>query len=426
VKSPGDAAETAVKDQMPLPSERNFTCRKFPFSLPRLKLVRLAAPLLCFSLFLASCARHDPQPAKVALFLVDRAWFTKEFRDIRDRQYREFTAETGIAVNLLPGPETAVEQLRLWRKLLGEGRETLHSYPDVFGIDVIWPGVLAEDLVDLKPYVAQDVSAYFPELIANFTVNGRLIALPKGIDIGLLYYRTDLLKRYGLNAPPRSWDDLERMALRIQQGERAKGNKNFWGFVWQGAVSEALTCNALEWQASEGGGRVIEPDGGITVNNARAFGAWERAARWVGSISPPGVTTYQEQDAMNLWLSGGAAFMRNWTGNYVISESDASLVKNKFDVTILPRGQAGHAEAFGGDGYAVSRRSLHRKEAIQLVRYLCGRNVQALLARVLNAPPTLRQLYQDPNLLKDNPQFRHVQQAVHEGLVARPSTVTGA
>jgi trehalose/maltose transport system substrate-binding protein len=48
------------------------------------------------------------------------------------------------------------------------------------------------------------------------------------------------------------------MARRIQSGERAKGKKDFWGYVWQGADGEALTCDALEWQAGEGGGRIIE------------------------------------------------------------------------------------------------------------------------------------------------------------------------
>jgi trehalose/maltose transport system substrate-binding protein len=66
------------------------------------------------------------------------------------------------------------------------------------------------------------------------------------------------MRQYGYPAPPKTWDELERMAARIQAGERAKGRRDFWGFVWQGAPSEALTCNALEWQVSEGGGRIIE------------------------------------------------------------------------------------------------------------------------------------------------------------------------
>jgi trehalose/maltose transport system substrate-binding protein len=77
------------------------------------------------------------------------------------------------------------------------------------------------------------------------------------------------------------------MASRIQAGERARGNQDFWGFVWQGAAGEGLTCAGLEWQMSEGGGRIIEDDKTISVNNPDAMQTWQRARRWVGSISPP-------------------------------------------------------------------------------------------------------------------------------------------
>jgi trehalose/maltose transport system substrate-binding protein len=104
------------------------------------------------------------------------------------------------------------------------------------------------------------------------------------------------------------------MARQIQAGERTKGNKNFWGYVWQGAASEALTCDALEWQVSEGGSAILDEKGKVAVNNAQNIRAWERAARWVGSISPPGVVAHKEWDAQNIWLGGKAAFMRNWSG----------------------------------------------------------------------------------------------------------------
>jgi len=67
-------------------------------------------------------------------------WVDKEFRDRREQEVAQFTGETGIAVKLLPGPESATEQLALWRKLLENDTGT----PDVYEIDVIWPGTLAE------------------------------------------------------------------------------------------------------------------------------------------------------------------------------------------------------------------------------------------------------------------------------------------
>lgn len=146
-----------------------------------------------------------------------------------------------------------------------------------------------------------------------------------------MFYRVDLLREYGYVRPPKTWEDLETMARRIQAGERAKGNDDFWGFVWQGAPSEALTCNALEWQVSEGGGTILDEQGRVTVTNPHTIRAWDRAARWVGSISPPGVIGYKEWDAFNMWQAWKAAFMRNWASAYTAARTPNSPTKDRFD-----------------------------------------------------------------------------------------------
>ena len=130
------------------------------------------------------------------------------------------------------------------------------------------------------------------------------------MNVGMLYYRTDLLKKYGYRKPPDTWDELESMSARIQQGERAAGNRDFWGYVWQGAAYEGLTCDALEWQESFGGGRIIEADRAISVNNPAAAQALAKAQGWVGTISPKGVLSYTESDSMAVFRAGNAAFLR--------------------------------------------------------------------------------------------------------------------
>jgi trehalose/maltose transport system substrate-binding protein len=215
------------------------------------------------------------------------------------------------------------------------------------------------------------------------------------------------------------------MAARIQAGERAKGKKQFWGFVWQGAADEVLTCDALEWQAAEGGGRIIEEDKAISVNNPQAIRAWQRAAHWVGSISPPSVVGYREWDSLNVWLAGDAAFMRNWPFAYVDSQAAGSPIRNKFDIALLPGGKAGRVGTLGGWGLGVSRFSAHPREALELVRYLTRRDVEERRSRVLSQSPTLPELYNLPVLLEPNPHFDLLSQVFRTGMVSRPSNVTG-
>jgi trehalose/maltose transport system substrate-binding protein len=380
------------------------------------------ALFLSFLLALASCAQPPPPPDQVTLTLIDQGWFDKEIRDWRDQELRQFTHETGIQVDVLPAPEAAAEQIVLWQKLLSNPA----SAPDIVGVDVIWPAVLADDLLDLKPYLSDsDISAIFPELITAYTVKGKLVALPYRAGAGLLFYRTDLLRQYGYTSPPQTWDELERMAARIQAGERAKGNKDFWGFVWQGAASEALTCNALEWQASEGGGKIIEDEGIISVNNPHTVRAWRRAARWVGSISPPSVVSYKEWDAFNVWRAGNAAFMRNWPTGFRVSRSSASAVKDKFNTTLLPRGHAGHAATLGSGSFGVFGRSSHPREASQLVKFLSRRDLQLRRTLAHFDPPSIKDLYSDPHTKNAAAYFAHVQRGRLNGIVLRPAMLAG-
>ena len=187
--------------------------------------------------------------------LLQDIWLIEKLAHFDREVIPERTQETGIGVKHLPTPETTLDQLDLVRKLLRQGNST----PDVSGVDVIWPGVLSEELMDLKPSLATELSSINADVAASYTVKGKLVAVPYHSDIGVLFYRRDLLRRYGYAAPPRTWGELEQMAAKIQKGERAKGQKDFWGFLWPGAAGEGLTCNGLEWQVSEGGGVSSKP-----------------------------------------------------------------------------------------------------------------------------------------------------------------------
>lgn len=373
-------------------------------------------------LFAAEACKKNRTAPEVTLTIIDQSWIDKESQAQLSEELQEFTRQTGIRVQVMPAPEVAIDQLETWRSLL----ESRAKVPDVYGIDVIWPGILADDLIDLKSYVPEhEIAAHFPELIKNNTVNGKLIALPYNLGEGLLFYRVDLLKKYGYAAPPKTWEELEKMAKRIQFGERANGDKNFWAYVWQGAPSEALTCNALEWQVSEGGGLIVDENGRPTVNNADVIRAWERAARWVGTISPPGVTAYKEWDAFNVWQAGNAAFMRNWPNAYVAARAEGSPTRDQIAIAPLPAGKVRAASTMGGQGYGVSRYSLHSREAAMLVRFLTSRGEQARRSRYSANPPTIPDLYQDANVLERNPYFSTILLVYRQGTAVRPSRGAG-
>lgn len=318
-------------------------------------------------------------------------------------------------------PDSATDRLAFYLQFL----EAQSSEIDLYQIDVIWPGILAEHMIDLAPYIGDAINDHFPAIVQNNTVNGQLVAIPWFTDAGLLYYRTDLLEKYGYDAPPATWAELEEMAATIQEGERAEGNAGFWGYVWQGNAYEGLTCDAIEWQASEGGGTIISPEGEIQVNNEATIAAIERAAGWVGTISPDGVVGYQEEDARNTWQQGNAAFMRNWPYAYSLGNADDSPIKGLFDVSPLPAGESGNpAAALGGWQLAVSKYSANPDAAAALAVWLTGPEVQKLRAINASLNPTIQSLYEDPEVLEASPFFGSLYD-VFINATPRPSTVTG-
>jgi trehalose/maltose transport system substrate-binding protein len=327
-----------------------------------------------------------------------------------------------ITVEIVPGPASASEVLANYLTML-EGQS---GDIDVMRIDVIWPGILAENLVDLAPYFSQEeLDAHFPGFIENNRIGDEMVAIAFRLGAGMLYYRTDLLEKYGFDGPPATWDELEAMAGTIVEGERAEGNADFWGFVWQGNNYEGLTTNALEWQVAEGGGTIVSPNGEIQVLNDATIGAFERAAGWVGTISPPGVVGYAEEDARAVWHAGNAAFMRNWPYAYAVS-FDSEAVGDVFDVAALPAGASGNsAAAMGGWSIGVNRYSDDVEAAVAFAKHFASYEEQKRRAIQSSINPTIAALYQDADVIEAVPFFAGLD-AVFQGATPRPSTVTGS
>ena len=334
----------------------------------------------------------------------------------------KFSEATGCKVTRTSGPESATERLAQYQQLLAAQASDV----DAMMIDVIWPGILATHATELSGAIGWQGAEYFERIVANNTVGGKLVGIPWYTDAGILYYRTDLLEKHGFEAPPQTWMELEEMATAIQEAERAE-NPDFFGFVWQGGAYEGLTCNALEWQYSNGGGTIVEEDLTVSVNNPQAIASFERARGWVGTISPEGVTTYREEDARGVWQAGNAAFMRNWPYAYSLGQAADSAIRDSFAVSQLPMGDgdaATHADCLGGWQVMVSAYSQAQDAAIAFAQYLTSKELQKSFAIEQSRLPTIVELYDDADVLEANPFFGDLKQVFLGGAVARPSTVT--
>jgi len=336
-------------------------------------------------------------------------------------QLDRFEAETGNKVTVVPMPSSTTDQFGQYKLWLAAGNSDI----DVYQTDVIWAPQLADQFLDLTEAAKDVVANHFPSIIESQTVNGKLVALPAFTDAPALYYRKDLLEKYG-KTPPKTWAELTATAQEIQDKERAAGNPDMQGFVFQGNAYEGLTCNALEWVMSNGGGQIVEPDGTISINNEKAAAAIDMVKGWVGTISPAGVLAYQEEESRGVWQLGNAVFMRNWPYAYQLGNGDDSAVKGKFDVVPLPMGDgegARSAATLGGWNVAVSKYSKAPEEAIKLALFLSSTEVQKERAIKQSNLPTIVSLYDDADVAAAQPIIPNWKE-VFQNAVPRPSAPT--
>jgi trehalose/maltose transport system substrate-binding protein len=329
---------------------------------------------------------------------------------------------TGNEVKVISTPNSATERLALYQQILAANSADI----DVYQIDVIWPAILANHFIDLAEHIDQaTIDQHFPAIVANNTVDDRLVAMPWFTDAGILYYRKDLLEKYG-KEPPSTWQELTEIAAEIQDGERAAGNDKMQGFVFQSKAYEGLTCNALEWIDSFGGGQIVAEDGSITVNNDKAAAALDLAASWVGKIAPEGVLNYAEEESRGVFQSGNAVFMRNWPYAWALGNAPDSPISGRIGVTQLPTGDADgkHTGALGGWQLAVSKYSQNAELAVDLVKHLSSPEEQKRRAIKGSFNPTIAGLYQDQEILQATPFFGELYETFTNA-VARPSRVTG-
>lgn len=238
----------------------------------------------CMMLVVICAGRRTTPPAPAPLKLSVLGFGLEAGDHLKLDALAEYTSKTGIQVDLIPTQGTSAEQLPLVLDLLRHHS----SSPDIFLIDGTWPGTIHEHLLESRS-VFERRSPQERKAIAREQHNRRSnVASPLYMSGGMLFYRADLLKKYGYSAPPSTWKQSKDMALHIPKRERRERKRSFWGYIWQGGEYEELTCNALEWQASYGAGRIVGDDGAISVDNAGAAEALSDAASWVGSIAPAG------------------------------------------------------------------------------------------------------------------------------------------
>ena len=270
---------------------------------------------------------------------------------------------------------------------------------DVMSIDVVYPAEFASNgwTVDLTSrWSASDRANYLQGPIKSCTYNGMVVAAPLRTDLGVLYYRTDII-----STPPTTFDDLTNLA-------KSNASKARYGYVWQGSQYEGLVCDFVEVLGGYGG-TVLDPTNSksVTVNSPQGVQALTEMVSWVGTISPISITTFTEEPARQAFQDGDAIFMRNWPYAYSLGNASGSKVAGKFDIHAMPYGGSGTVghSCVGGWNMAINAFSKNPDASWSFMQYMLGAYAQKQLAIVGSFTPALQSVYNDPDVQAKQPLF---------------------
>jgi multiple sugar transport system substrate-binding protein len=346
--------------------------------------------VLAIAIVVSSCA-PPPPPSTAATRIVFRHSHMPADRDPLAPLIAAFEARhPGVTVAREALPWTADVQHQFYVMNLEGGSAGF----DVLMLDVIWVAEFARAgwLLDISDRWPEAVRAeHFAAAREAAMFDGRAWAVPWVTNVGLLYYRADLLARHGLT-PPDSYEDLARKALSVLEREQTPG---LHGFLWQGKQYEGLVVNVLEgfWAA---GTDVVGPDG-------RVFPDPDRAARALAlrrdllrtGASPALVMGADEELTRREFGAGRAVFMRNWPYAIEMYEEQGSPVRGRVGIVPLPGGGA-----LGGAHLGINRRTRRPDLAWALVDHLTRPDAQRQIAAAIGLHPTRPALLRSPLLLR--------------------------
>ena len=313
--------------------------------------------------------------------------------------YREMPAET----------DRYLERLRTMFRRGGAGI-------DVIAGDIIWPAEFAS-----KSWIS-DLSGRFPQAQRNKfldapieanTYDGKIWGVPWYTDVGLLFYRKDLLDQSGFPDPPETWDELKRIALKVKQDHGLQH-----GYVFQGADYEGGVCNGLEYIWTHGGGVLGSQHKSVIINRIAARNGLRTERHIVeDDVAPQRVHTFTEGESRDRFLDRKAVFCRFWPGLYGTFGQPGELRRDQVGVTELPRvpGIPHGRGCLGGWNMFINAASAHKNAAWQFIEFMTDEAQQKRMARDGSYLPTREDLYQDPQLLNQVPILKLSKEALEHG-----------
>ncbi len=322
----------------------------------------------------------------------------KEFNEVNKNRIK-------IKVTRGPRETESVSDLAISSLILGK------SPFDIVLIDITWlpKYVEADWLYPLDKWITTDSWNQLAEGAKKGNrYKQKIYRWPFTADIGLLYYRKDLIK-----SPPRHTDELMKIATNLVKEEKVK-----YGYVWQGRQYEGLSCVFLEI-VNGFGGEWIDTNNNVGLGKPKSI----KAASWLRELissgaSPFAVTNFSENEALQSFESGEAAMMRNWPYAWSELQKENSPVKGKVAITTMVSDKKNKPiSTLGSWGFSILKTSNKPNKSFEVIKFFTSKPTQRRLFIERGYTPTSKELFTEKRLLKINPMLPKIKEALN---IAKP------
>lgn len=277
----------------------------------------------------------------------------------------------------------------------------------VVPVDVYWIEEMAKSrmLTRLDHFFPPaEREAFLDIAIRQCEYEGHIYGVPSFITAGLLFYRADLLKKYGFK-PPLTWDELIGQSRTIIEGEK---NPELHGFIFQGYEYEGASCAFLEFLWSNGGD-VVDADGNVIIDSPNTIStlSFLHDCIYKHKITPARITRPEAIEDPSEFIEGNAIFLRLWPNVMQAVEAEGSKVAGKVKIAPLPMGPMGKrgVSVIGGWNLCIPTHTKSPAAAWNFIRFSTSYESQKLKAMKGGPLPTLKSLYEDPDVLRSKPYF---------------------
>jgi multiple sugar transport system substrate-binding protein len=289
---------------------------------------------------------------------------------------------------------------------------------DVVLVDCVWPAEFASAgyLLDVTDRITDEMKKdVYPSVLQSGIFMDKYYAIPWLNDIPYFYYNAKILKDAGFDAPPKTWTELIAQSKEI----KAKGLVEYpfidaWPLTEELAVQYGIYLNAF-------GGDFLDKDL-KPILDSKAVQALDFMINGIkdGYINPASIEMHYD-DVRNVLGQGNAAFVMGWTYAFgMLNDAKESKVAGNIKVALIPGEKTVSTSMNGGMGLGISSKCKYPNAAWKYVEYLSSKDVQRRFSQ--NSLPIWMSLYDDPEVIKIQPDLVPVSKEQYNYVVNRPLT----